>query len=269
MKPGKKPGKTSGNKEETAMDRKKRALVGLVAATLLVAALPASAQAQTDEPPARTAVVEESRGDRLDRAKAHITGQIERRLRTIEQLTGKLTRARFVTDGHEASLLRDYSAAREILAAGLDAVADAETIEELREIAPPIFERTLVYALLRPKTHAVIASDAVLGIAERADGIADKLQMALDRIAETGVDVADAQAHLDEARRLVADAKATGGPVADAVIDLQPGDEYRQPLADAKDALQTSRSLLGDARAAMKEVVQFVRGAIGNRGSSD
>jgi HD superfamily phosphodiesterase len=165
-----------------------RALIGVAAATLLLTAVPASAHAQSDEAPTRTAVTDEARGDRLERAKAHLTGQIERRLRTIDQLTAKVTQARFITDGHEAALLRDYAAADEILIAGIDAVTGVETIEELREIAPPIFERTLVYALLSPKTHAVVASDAVVGVADRANGAAERLQKALDRLEEAGVE---------------------------------------------------------------------------------
>lgn len=182
----------------------------------------------------------------------------------IDRLGNKVANAKHITDGHAASLRADYAAASAILTAGIDAVAGTETFEELRRITPPIFEDTLVFALLGPKTHAVVASDAVVGLSARYDGLATKLQEALDRLAADGVDVVAAQANLDAAVALVAEASASGGAVADSVIGLQPGDEIAEPLADAKATLQRTRSQLGEARNLTKTVAEFIRSQVGD-----
>ncbi len=246
----------------------KRSLFGLLAVALLAVALPTVALAQTDgEPPARDLPVltDQERTDRLAELKARATEQIERRLGALERLTGKIEGAKYLQDGHSASLLSDISAAAAVLRTGLSDVAAAETLEELREVVPPIFESTLVFALLGPKTHEVIASDATVGIAARFTENETKLQDALDRLAESGVDVTDAQKSLDEATRLVADGAATGGPVADSVINLQPGD-WPEPaqaaLADGKATLEHARSSLREAHALVKEVIEFIRSSI-------
>lgn len=247
----------------------KRNLYLLLAVALLLTALPAAALAQTDgEPPVREEPVltDQERSDRLEGAKAHITAEIEKRLTTLDRLTGKIEGAEHLQDDHAASLLGDIGSAREVLRAGLATVAAAETLEGLHEVAPPIFETTLVFALLAPKTHEVIASDAMVGIANRFAGFEAKLQEALDRLAEAGIDVGEAQASLDKAARLIADAAATAGPVADTVINLQPED-WPEPaqaaLREGRAVLDQARGSLREAHTLAKEVVAFIRAAAG------
>jgi hypothetical protein len=248
------------------MSNFRRSFYALLAASLLVAAMPVAALAQTDrEPPARDdpTVSDERRGDSFERAKAHVIKQIERRLDALDRLTRKIEAARYVTEDHAASLLRDIAAARETLRAGLAAVQATTTPEALREIAPPIFHATLVFALLGPKTHEVIASDAVVAASVRFTDFGTKLQETLDRIAnETDIDTTEAQADLDEMIRLGNAAAAIGGPVAGNVIDLQPDnwpDPAQAALREGKAALSDARLSLREARGLAKAVVQFIR----------
>jgi hypothetical protein len=156
-------------------------------------------------------------------------------------------------------LLADYSSTGATLTAGLDAVAAAETMEELREVVPSIFGETLVFALIGPKTHAVVASDSIVGISDRHAGIAERLQDGLDRLAADGIDVGAAQTDLDAAINIVAEAVTAGSVVADQVIGLQPGDEIADPLKDAKATLTETREMLKEARDLARSVAEFVR----------
>ncbi len=243
----------------------KRLLIGLLAATLLVVAFPLAASAQTDGSAERTGigVAEEDRAEHLERAKQHVIKQIERRLDALDRLTAKTDSSRHITADHAAVLQAEYAAAQASLRAGIDAVSATTTVEELREVAPPIFEGTLVFALLGPKTHLVIASDAVIAASARFDEIGAELQDALNRLAETGVDTTAAQTDLDRALELVASAAASGGPVAESVIGLQPGDEIADPLADGKAAIKEARSELGEAKNLAKAVAEFIRSNLG------
>lgn len=245
-----------------------RSVSGLLAIALLAIALPTMALAQTDDETSirdQRVLTEQEQTDRLAEVKARATEQIEKRLASLERLTVKIEEAKHLEDGHGASLLSDISASDAALRTGLSEVAAAETLEELRELVPPIFKNTLVFALLGPKTHEVVASDATVGIVARLADSGTKLQDALDRLAETGIDVTEVQKTLDEATRLVADAATTGGAVADSVINLQPADwpdPAQAALAEGKATLDNARSSLREARELAREVIEFIRVSI-------
>lgn len=240
-------------------------MVAVIAASVFALSVPAIALAQTDaEPPARDNPVQsdENRPDQLERAKAKVINKIERRLEVLDRLTAKIDGSRHVSAAHASSLLADIGAARELLRAGIPAVEAATTPAELREVGAPIFENTLVLALLAPKAHEVIASDTVVAATTRFDEVGGSLQEALDRLAGSGIDTSEAQANHDEMSRLADAALAAGGPVADAVIGFQPADwpEQAQPgLREGRAALDQARSSLREARALAREVVEFIR----------
>ena len=240
------------------MTRTRRWLCGLLGATLLTTAFPIAAQAQSDEPPA----VRQNATDtsaRLETAKSRITAEIEKRLTALERLSARVVSARHVTAPHAATLLDEVVAADATLSAGVADIATAATLDELRAIAAPLFEETLVFALLVPKTKAVIAADAVGGLTDRYEETAANLQSELDRLAAAGIDINEPQTNLDNARRIVADVAAIAAPVADSVIDLQPGDDFRAPLNEAISALRGVRAQLHEAKRWTRQVVAFVR----------
>lgn len=240
------------------MTRTKRWLCGLLGATLLATAFPLAAQAQSVEPPVVRAG-DVDNGARLQSVKDRIGAEIEKRLTALDRLTNRVETADHLTAAHSTALLADFETAARILTSGLDAVNAATSLEELRETARPIFEETLVFALLVPKTRAVIASDLIVAIAARHDEAAQQLQADLDRLAAAGIDVGDAQANLDEAIRIVADVAVAAAPVADSVIGLQPGDEIGAPLAEAMAALRGTRGRLHEARRLTHDVAAFIR----------
>ena len=244
------------------MTRTKRLLFIVAAITLLATAFPIAASAQSEEPPPtrdQAAVGLEDSGQRLRIAKQRVIRQIERRLATLDRLGAKVESARHLSTSHAAVLLDDYTAAEAILTTGIDAVDAVETVAELREIAPPIFENTLVFALVKPKTLTVIASDTIATAADRYADAAARLQDALDRLAEEGIDVSETQADLDEALSLTVSAAAAAAPVADTVIGLQPGDEIKEPLEAAKETLADTRRQLGEAKSLTREIIRFIR----------
>ncbi len=252
------------------MTRIKRLLFIVAATALLATALPLAASAQTAEPPPtrdRTNVDAEDSGARLRFAKQRVIRQIERRLATLDRLGAKVESARHISESHATALLDDYSTAGTTLTAGIDLVDAAETLAELREVAPPVFEDTLVFALLKPKTAAVTASDTIAQANDRFADAAARLQDALDRLAEDGVDVSEAQVDLDEAISLTAAAAAAAEPVADTVIGLQPGDEIREPLEAAREALAGARRQLGEAKRVTKGIIRFIRSHSGGEES--
>ena len=243
----------------------KRPLLGLLIVTLLVTMVPAGAMAQTDAEPTQReqiAVTDEERADRLEALKQRVISQIERRLDALERLRNRIGSADHLSESHAASLLRDIAVAEPVLVAGIEAVTAASTVEELREVVPTIFESTLVFALLGPKTHAVIASDTSVAASERFGEFEAKLQAALDELAEAGIETAEAQTDLDEMARLVAAAASGAGPVAGNVIGLQPSDwpdPAKAALREARATLSAARNQLREAKGLGKAVARFIR----------
>jgi hypothetical protein len=243
------------------MSRTRRTLIGLLAAALMVGAFPLTASAQsTDNSTTSTTVrvSDENVARALEAAKDRVRTAVDNRLGALARLGTRVDDADYVSGDHAAALHAEYNAATAVLTDGLDSVDAATTFEELLDVSPAIFEDTLVFALLGPKTHTVIAADTVAGATTRFDEYATRLQAALDQLSASGADTTGAQNDLDTATGLVADAAAAAAPVTDSVIGLQPGDDIRGPLENALGVLGTSRRQLDDARKLMVGVTGFI-----------
>ena len=242
--------------------------ITLIVALVLVMALPGAALAQTDEPEPRrdrplTDRAHDERPDwDLDEVKRRILNQIERRLDALERLSDAVDENEHVTAPHAAHLQNDFREATRILENAAEAVKEAESFEELREIVPGVFQETLVFALQRPKTHLVLGSDTMVDVAEHFTAFAERLQEIIDRLAASGHDATEAQAALDEMVALIEDAAATAGPVAGNVIGLDPED-WPEPaqsvLEQGRSDLREARELLHQARGKAHEVISLIR----------
>lgn len=243
--------------------RSRTRLAAVVAAiTLLLAAIPGIALAQTTDPaPAAQQTTDGVRPINLDTAKTRVLHQIERRLNALQRLSGDVYGSPHVTDAHAAALRVDLAAATEALTEGRQQVEAAESIEELRALVEPLFQNTLVFALLSPKTHEVLASDATVAAGSRFDEVAVDLQDAIDRLTASGSDMTAAQGALDEMVRLIDEAVAAGGPVAGTVIGLKTNDwpdPAKQLLQDGRFDLAGARLSLREARNQGHEVIRLI-----------
>lgn len=244
----------------------------VVAACIVFAAMPSVALAQTDEEPPpsdrTTTLALDDRAVRshdLGSAKERTLQAIDKRLEALERLSEAVVGKEHVRANHAAHLQIDYREATRILEEAADAVEGAQSFAELREIVPGVFGNTLVFALLRPKTHLVVASTSNVAIYERVDGFAKKLQITIDRLAARGHEMGTAQASLDEMVRLLDAAGALAEPIADAVIDLNP-DDWPDPaqaaLEQGRADLEAAQELFREARVNAREVVTAIREAL-------
>lgn len=249
-----------------------RRLLAIGIAASILAAIPGTAFAQTDSVPGpdRPAtderVDDRARRDRdLDAVKERILNAIERRLEALARMAETVEGNEHVSANHAAHLQNDYREATRILEAAAEDVEDAETFAELREIVPAAFEETLVNALLKPKTALVLGSHTAVAATERMGIFADRLQDIIDRLAERGFEMEEAQAALDEMTALLAEAETSAEPVAENVVGLDPGDwpePAQSTLAGAHDDLQRARGHLRGAHQQAQETVQAIREAL-------
>ncbi len=247
------------------MRRFKRTIaVGLAAGML--AALPAAANAQTDEQPATTGVVEttETRPS-IDTIKDRAARAIERRLATLDELTRRVNDSQYMTPRHKSTLLGEYASASFGLETLGDAIEEASTYEELRILVPKIATEFRIYLVVVPKTREVQASDRVADAVERLDEAADTTAEAIRRAEEAGYDMTEATRWLISARDDIAEARRTGIPVAGDVIGLQASDwpdpakstleQGHRRLLDAKVDLRKAKASLDKARQAIEDAI--------------
>lgn len=250
--------------------RIRRGLATGLAVVLLTGSVPATALAQTrDEPPppsSERVVDQPARRQAFERIKARVIEAIERRLGALDRLANAVRSAGHLSPDHAAALQTDIAQARARLESGLREVRATENLEQLREVGPAIFKDTLVFALLGPKTHEVIASDTVVAVTDRLGSFASGLQEAIDRLADAGIDVTEARAALGELERLIDVAAETAGPVAGRVIGLSPAD-WPDPatatLARGRADLKSAHQTLRQARNQAHEVIRLIREAAG------
>ncbi len=245
-------------------------LTTVALAALMLATVPGAALAQetaTTERPTedRQAAVAEREARWLDALKTRSLEAIEKRLATIDDLEGAINRSTTVGTGHADQLLGELRAS----AAGLEALAGdiraAGDLATLWELIPKIFEDYRIYAVVAPKVHLVLASDAAGAIAGRLEETTGTLGDVLDRLDEFGIAVTDAELLLAEMKELVASGAASAVAVPGMVLNLTPIDYpgSSETLRSAQSVLQSARTDLRAAGDTAHEIVRFIKNAIG------
>jgi hypothetical protein len=242
-------------------------------AVLIVAAVPGVAVAQetaTTERPAATADRQETAAERearwIGNIKARALEAIEKRLVTIDNLERAIDRSDVVELSHAEQLLGELRAS----AAGLESLASeiraADDLASVWALVPKIFEDYRIYAVVAPKVHLVLTADAAGAVAGRMDLAAGALGDVLDRLAENGIDVAEAEAMLAEMERLVASGAELAASVPHMVLGLTPADYpgSSETLRSAHEVLQTAGTGLRAAGHSAHEIVCFIKRVIGS-----
>lgn len=232
------------------------------AAALAFAPTPASAQTQ-DAP---TAPERLQSGD-VEGGKARANGAIDRRLVTIERLETRVSDHPHVTDPHQRELLDELGRASAGLRALSADIAQATTIEELRDLVPKIATDFRVYLVVAPKVHQVLGSDSVVAAGTRLEKMSESLAGRIDRAVENGVDASEAAAHLADMTAEFGQALAVGEPDAGTVLPLTAAD-WPDPaaavLAQGRADLGDARRFLREARISFSEAVAPLREALGS-----
>jgi hypothetical protein len=240
----------------------KKRLIAVIAAFAVVIALPGAALAQERDASPREEVVNTDRS--VERIKERAAEAIDRRLKTLDRLTEKVSQSESMTLAHKDALFADYvDAARGLTALGEDIDA-ATTYEELRELVPLIATDYRVYLVIAPKTHLVAISDRIgVGVPKFEEGLA-KIAEKIARAEEAGWDVAEAARLLEEAEANLAEGARLAAPVAGNVIGLDAADwpdPAEATLESNREALRASHVQLKAARENARAAIQALRDA--------
>ena len=234
-------------------------------AALMLATVPGVAMAQettTTEPITQTqdrdTTALERGADWIERIRARALEAIEKRLTTIDELEVAIARSETIHPGHAGQLqgeLRGSAAGLESLAGKIRAADDFDT---LRALVPKIFEDYRIYAIVAPKVHLVLASDAAGAVADRLTAAGSSLGDVLDRLEAHGLDMAEARVLLAEMQRLTLSGGDWAASVPPMVLGLTPAD-YPGSNETLREAQAVAKSAGTDLRSAGNNAHEIVR----------
>jgi hypothetical protein len=188
----------------------------------------------------------------LSEVKARALATIAKQHEVLGRLRSAIGNARHITEAHADELLSDVGRTADALESLARQIEAATTAEELRGLIEQLDDFQIKNVLV-PKTHQVIASDALVAGAGALERYSEKLATIVSRFEEAGFDVTEAWRLLDEMDSHISEGYRLANPVAGAVIGLQ--------AADWPDPAQ---SILGAARADLRAAGQNLKSAHGN-----
>jgi hypothetical protein len=234
----------------------------VIAVVLAVTMVPTAVLAAEDSARDTTTTVSERTRDRaLEELKARAAQMIDRQMDLLGRLRSAIGGSEHITDGHAATLSGDIGAAAgalERLAAQAEAATTVDEVWEVIRAIPALH----IGNVLAPKTHQVIASDALVALGSKLERFADKLEDLITRAEENGHDVDEAWRMLEDMTDGIAEGVRLADPVAESVIGLDAGDwpdPAQSTLAAGRRDLRAAGQTLRDAYATGHDIVQFLR----------
>jgi hypothetical protein len=197
----------------------------------------------------------------LDEVKSRCISQIDRREKALSAEQRRVQNAKFLGSAHRKALEAITNKTSSGLSALADAIRAEADFDELRAECRRIVEDYRVFALVRPRTRLVLASDRELAAVAKLNGLADRIQSGIEKAKAKGRDTAPAEANLTTARTAAASVSSHAGGVYAAVIDLKASDYNannnvldagRAEVRAARDSLRQAVAAARDARHALK-----------------
>jgi hypothetical protein len=197
----------------------------------------------------------------LSEIKARALATIAKQHDALGRLRAAIGNARHITEAHADQLLTDIARTADALDTLARQIETATTIEELRGLIEQVggFQ---IKNVLAPKTHQVIASDALVAGSRTLEEYSEKLADITGRFEEAGFDVTEAWRLLDEMDANVGEGYRLANPVAGSVIGLQAADwpdPAQSLLAAGRSDLRAAGQSLRSAKGNAQDIVSFLR----------
>ena len=180
--------------------------------------------------------------------------EIDRRLATIDRLSGLVNEAGVLTDAHKAALATILQGDKTGLTALRTQIGSDTTIAALRPDIRRIYTDFRIYVLVARQVRLVRADDRVGAAAGRLDDATTRLTNAIARAKANGKDVTAAQGHLDAMVAAIGKARGEVAGDADAVLAQTPAAWNGGTAKPILDAARTSIAAAhADLRTALSE----------------
>jgi hypothetical protein len=199
-------------------------------------------------------------GAALSTVQAACEKAIDDRLAALDKLAAAVDGRPAVTDAHQATLDGQIADAKSGLSALRDTIAADTDAATLKADCKEVVEGYRVYLVVVPRTHEVVASDALVSGADKLSARVADLQTAIDTAEANGHDVTHDRELLADLQAKVASAHDAAAGVPDTVIGLTAADwngGTAKPALEAGHAtLKTARQDLASALQDAKQIVQ-------------
>jgi hypothetical protein len=225
-------------------------LIGLTAAAASAGAIgrPVTTADTTSEQ--RLATIQ-SRGD----------AEIERRLKTLGNLTTKIAATTKLNASDKTALSAEVASATAGLTALKTQLDGETTLGAARTDAQNILTEYRVYALVAPKVLLIATADGQQAVEAKLSALADKLQTRVTAAASAGKPTNGLQTALDALKAQVAKAQAVSSSVEMKLLPLQPSDyngdhtilasyitQLHQAHADNQAAYNNAKALVAELK---------------------
>jgi hypothetical protein len=185
--------------------------------------------------------------------------EIQRRLGTLQTLSGKISSATKLTAGDKATLNGEVTDEINSLTA-LKTKLDADTtVADARTDAQSIITGYRVYALIVPKVNLVKTADDQQVAEGKLSALAVKLQSRLSAASSSGQKLPALQNGLADMNKQISAAQAISSQIESSVIGLQPSDynSNHSVLNGDRNQLKTAQA---DIKAAVSDATTIIKG---------
>jgi len=208
-------------------------VVGLTSGSALAA--PVTAKDATTTP---SASPNASQQQHLTNLKTRGDAEIQRRLVTLNSLSGVITGASHLTASDKAYLTTEVTTEVSGLTALETQLNGETTVTAGQQDVQSIYSEFRVYALIDPKVRLVRTADDQQAAESKLSTLATKLQARITADQTAGKDVTSLQATLTNMDTVVSDSTTISGPMEQTVLTLQPADYNSDHTLLSGDAAQ-------------------------------
>ncbi|HZL07569.1 MAG TPA: hypothetical protein VFC50_00035 [Candidatus Dormibacteraeota bacterium] len=187
--------------------------------------------------------------------------EITRRLKSLNELSGKISSEAKLSANDQASLSAEVSSEISNLTA-LKTKLDADTTDaDAKADAQSIINDYRVYALIVPKINLVKTADDQLVAEAKLSDLATKLQTRISAAQTAGKNVTALQSGLTTMNSQISAAQAISTKIESDVIGLLPSDYNGNPsvLKGDRDQLKTAQSDIKDAVTSASTIVSSLK----------
>ncbi len=189
--------------------------------------------------------------------------EIDRRLVTIDRLSGLVTEAGVLTDDHKTALMTILRSDKTGLTALRAQIGTDTTVAALRTDIRKIYTDFRIYVLVARQVRLVRADDRVGAAAGRLDDATARLTDAIARAKAKGKDVTVAQGHLDAMVAAIGKARDEVAGDADLILAQTPaawnGGTAKPILDAARASISAAHTDLRTALSEAKAVLAALR----------
>lgn len=193
----------------------------------------------------------------------HFLQSVERLSEYLGNATEKVNSSQGLTDSQKQDLLAEIATYQSRLSEFKSQIEAAETIEEIRDVAPSLRDIHKIIRRIAHKRNAYHLVNRFEIFANRLDEAIVKIQAKIDELANQGIDTTQAQSHLDTASTNLDEAENLMDEAFNLASSINGQTENAQEIfVETRHKLGEAKRKLRDTHLSLKQAVLSLRTVI-------